>query len=107
MSDVAEAGSAIRLAYGRGALRVVTPVAADILRPHHATPVPNPAAAVAASLRLPAVGPPLVEMVPRGANTWIERTRFCSALSVNSTPWMICSCHNLAARTTKMITIGT
>jgi lactate racemase len=72
MSEVAAAGSSILLAYGRGSLRVVMPVDADVLRPHHATPVPNPAAALAASLQHPDVGPSLLEMVPRGAHVGVS-----------------------------------
>ena len=72
MSDVLRAGGAIRLAYGRGSLGLVLPVDADVLRPRHATPVANPIAALADSLRHPAVGSPLAALVPRGAHVGVS-----------------------------------
>ncbi len=72
MSEVVGAGSAIRLAYGRGFIEVVLPVDADVLRPVHATPVLNPTAALAAALQHPAAGPSLAELVPRGAHVGVS-----------------------------------
>jgi lactate racemase len=72
MSDVLRAGAAIGLAYGRGSLGLVLPVDAVVLRPLHATPVADPAAALGDSLRHPAVGPGLAEVVPRGAHVGIS-----------------------------------
>ena len=72
MGDVVGAGGAVRLAYGRASVKVVMPTDADVLRPRHATPVENPADALAAALTHPAVGPSLAEIVPQGARVGVS-----------------------------------
>ena len=66
------AGSSVDLAYGRGGLRIAVPVDADVIRPHHATVVPDPGEAVRSAFRTPSSGLPLAELIRPGARVGIS-----------------------------------
>ena len=66
------AGAAIPLAYGRGSLGLVLPVDADVIRPRHGTPIPDPAAALELALARPDSGRPLAEIVAPGARVGVS-----------------------------------
>jgi lactate racemase len=72
MSERVAAGSVVELAYGRGTLPLVLPVAADVIRPRHTAPLEDPAGVVRAALRAPAGCPPLRELVPAGASVGVS-----------------------------------
>jgi nickel-dependent lactate racemase len=57
----------VRLAFGRIGLDVLAPSGVDILTPPHPAALADPASAVRRALREPAFGPPLDQVVPRGA----------------------------------------
>ena len=57
----------VRLAFGRTGLDVLVPGGVDILTPPHPAALADPAGAVRRALREPTFGPPLDQVVPRGA----------------------------------------
>jgi lactate racemase len=63
---------AIELAYGRRGLVVELPAQADVIEPHFVPGLADEAASLRNALRQPMAGPPLRELVPRGATVGIS-----------------------------------
>jgi nickel-dependent lactate racemase len=61
------AARVVRLAFGRTGLDLLVPPGVDVLAPSHPTALADPADAVRRALREPTFGPPLDQVVPRGA----------------------------------------
>jgi lactate racemase len=66
------AGTAVRLAYGRGSLEVILPVEADIISPRYARPLPDPGGALERAFARPGSGPALAELVGPGARVGVS-----------------------------------
>jgi nickel-dependent lactate racemase len=62
----------IELAYGRRGLCVELGAQADVIEPRYVAGVPDEVAAIRAGLRSPSSGPPLKDVVPRGASVGIS-----------------------------------
>jgi nickel-dependent lactate racemase len=62
----------IELAYGRRGLRVELDSRADVIEPRYVPGLPDEAGAIVAALRSPTSGPPLRDLVPRGASVGIS-----------------------------------
>ncbi len=72
MSAVYQAGSVVRLAYGRTGLDLRLPVPATVIRPRHAPPLADAEASLRDAMRRPLTGPPLRNLVPSGARAGIS-----------------------------------
>src|SRR5947209_20262317 len=62
----------VELAYGRSGLVVDLPASADTIEPRYMPGVPDEAGSLRQALRQPIAGPPLRDLVPRGATVGIS-----------------------------------